>query len=48
MNIFGLILLQQFQYTDDKTAIAVIEAMFLACLIMIALSNISFLGISLK
>ena len=48
MNIFGLILLQQFQYTDNKTAVAVIEAMFLACLILIALSNISFLGISLK
>ena len=48
MSIFGLILLQQFQYTDDETARAVIEGTFIACLVLIALSNLAYLGLRYK
>ena len=48
MNMCGLILLQQFQYTDNETARAVIEGMFIACIAFIILSNISFVGLNFK
>ena len=48
MNMFGLVLLQQFLYIDEERARGAISGMFFACLVIILLSNISFVGLNIK
>ena len=48
MNILGIALLQQFQVTTDETTRDVIGGMFIACLVLIVASNLSFVGLKIR
>ena len=48
ISIFGLVLLQQFEYTDNENARDVIEGAFMVCLILIVASNFSYVSLKAK
>ena len=48
VSLMALMFLQQYQYTDDKAAREVIEGAFIACLILIALANLTYISCTCK